>query len=95
MLFKCPWIILEYFITASEQFRKCSSGLFYNMSKKTDFSGTIVEHLSYHTFSLAPAIAQEVQFYDMSPLYIWNTVDMALNPKKKSQSVFHVHAGDI
>ena len=32
-----------------------------------DFSGTIVEHLSYHTFSLAPTIAQEVQFYDMSP----------------------------
>ena len=47
-----------------------------------DFSGTIVEHLSYHTFFLAPAIAQEVQFYDMSPLYIWNAVDKALNPKK-------------
>ena len=33
MLYKCPWIILEYFITVSEQFQKCSSGLFYNISK--------------------------------------------------------------
>ena len=47
-----------------------------------DYSRTIVEHLSYHTFSLSPAIPQVVQFYDMSPLYIWTTVDMALNPKK-------------
>ena len=46
MLYKCPWIILEYFITVSEQFQKCSSGLFYNISKEMDFSGTIVEHLS-------------------------------------------------
>ena len=38
--------MLEYFITVSEQFHKCSSGLFYNISKKMDFSGTIVEHLS-------------------------------------------------
>ena len=77
MLYKCPWITLEYFITVSEQFQKCSSGLFYNISKKKiDFSGTIVEHLLYHTSSLAPVIAHEVQFY------IWNTVDMALNPKK-------------
>ena len=97
MLYKCPWIILEYFITVSEQFQKCSSGLLYNISKKMEFSGTIVEHLSYHAFSLAPAIAQVVQFYDMSPLYIWNTVDMALKPKKKSNPKvsFHVHAGDI
>ena len=82
MLYQCPWIILEYFITVSEQYQKCSSGLFYNISKNKGLFYTIVEHLSYHTFSLAPAIAQVVQFYDISPLYIWNTVDMVLNPKK-------------
>ena len=46
ILYKCPLIILEYFITVSEQFQKFSSGLFYNISKKMDFSGTIVEHFS-------------------------------------------------